>query len=271
MCNSWELHNVLKTESHWQNSAVWFENWIHESCNGTITENVAEYCEMAAFLFIQTSISHINTLHNCFGSCRSPNPEILSCAWSSKLFMWEAQQRNVFYTSLSSWWRHHGILLSTPSPPCLSACGKKPAILCERGLVVKTGKASHCIADSPSWSHLFCLPKQQRCRLVTYGLRLNTLKISQASILIICLHSNSQLWWVLDKHLHISRERSTMLKQCFFACRIESLHTYIWYILGTNLLYYIYGTQKQMFRLQDGDECSFLQRDGSVVEICIII
>lgn len=184
-------------------------NWIHESCNGTITGNVAEYCEMAASLFIQTSISHINTLHNCFGSCRSP--EILSCAWSSKSFN-ERRNKEMSFIPLCP--PDEGIMASSyrPQAPRLLACGRKPAILCERGPVVKTGKGSHCITDSPSWSHLCCLPKQQRCRLVTYCERLNTLKISQASILIICLHSNSQLWWVLDKHLHISRERSTMLK-----------------------------------------------------------
>lgn len=36
--------------------------------------------EVAAFLFIQTSISHINTLHNCHGSHYSRRAGILSCA-----------------------------------------------------------------------------------------------------------------------------------------------------------------------------------------------
>ena len=67
--------------SLWQHSAVWNQNQLHESCNGTITEHVVGDGEVAVFLFIRTSISHhINTLDNCCGSLVSPDHEILSCA-----------------------------------------------------------------------------------------------------------------------------------------------------------------------------------------------
>lgn len=82
-CTEWELHNRLKREgereSLWQCSACWNENQLYESCNGAITEHVADDGEVAVFLFIQTDISHINTLHNCSGSHYSSNPECLSC------------------------------------------------------------------------------------------------------------------------------------------------------------------------------------------------
>lgn len=102
-CTEWELHNRLNRESLWQCSAFWNENPLHEFCNGTITEHVVEDGEVAVFLFIQTTISHINTLHNCCGSHYSPNPEILSCAWGSQLASERSEKRYAFDMSLSSW------------------------------------------------------------------------------------------------------------------------------------------------------------------------
>lgn len=34
--------------------------------------------KVPVFLLIQTSICHINTLHNCYGSLYSPNPQVLA-------------------------------------------------------------------------------------------------------------------------------------------------------------------------------------------------
>lgn len=159
-------------------SAVCSENQLHESCNGTILEHVVEDGEVAAFPFIQTGISHINTLHNCCGSRCSPNPEILSCAWGSQLASWaEEQKRNAFDMSLSSWWRHHVFVLE----------GEYPAISCWEA---KTG-----LADPPP----VLLSYITEMQVIDFEKRLIHKNLSGLSILIICLHNNSQIWWLLDK------------------------------------------------------------------------
>lgn len=169
-CTEWELHNRLKREgergSLWQCSACWNENQLYESCNGAITEHVADDGEVAVFLFIQTDISHINTLHNCSGSHYSSNPECLSCGTQLACERSKKKNRNAVDMFPSSWWRHHGILLQTLSSLSFFLWEKILPSHVERPPLAETGKASHCIADLPCCSHLFCLPTQLRCRLV---------------------------------------------------------------------------------------------------------
>lgn len=49
-------------------------------CNGATAVLVVEGDGTTLFLFIHSSICHINTLHNCHGSLFSPSLQILSCA-----------------------------------------------------------------------------------------------------------------------------------------------------------------------------------------------
>lgn len=74
--------------------------------------------------------------------------------------------RNAVDMFQSSWWRHHGILLQTLSSLSFFLWDKILPSHVERPPLAETGKASHCIADLPCCSHLFCLPTQLRCRLV---------------------------------------------------------------------------------------------------------
>lgn len=123
-CTEWELHNTLSRErgservSLWQHLAVWNENQLHESCNGTITEHVVEDGEVTVFLFTQTGITHINTLHNCCGSLFAPDHEIVSCACD-----WPVKGAKKKLPHLP----HRGIVASSyrPRPRCLSAWGRK--------------------------------------------------------------------------------------------------------------------------------------------------
>lgn len=88
-CTEWELHNGLNTERRRESrQSLWpaqqfemrvnFMNLVMEQLH------VVEDGEVAVFLLIQTSICHINTLHNCCGSLYNPNPEILGCACGSQ-------------------------------------------------------------------------------------------------------------------------------------------------------------------------------------------
>lgn len=54
--------------SLWQRRAFRNETQHNECCHGTITAHVVQDGKVAVFLFILTSIMHINTLHNCRGS-----------------------------------------------------------------------------------------------------------------------------------------------------------------------------------------------------------
>lgn len=57
--------------------------------------------EVGVSLLIQTSICHINTLHNCFGSLHSPNTEILSYACvAHNCPVRGAQKKCVWYVSV---------------------------------------------------------------------------------------------------------------------------------------------------------------------------
>lgn len=68
-CTEWELHNRLNRERVFGCAQLFKMRIIFMNCcNGTILEHVVEDGTAAVFFFIQTSISHIKTLHNCCGS-----------------------------------------------------------------------------------------------------------------------------------------------------------------------------------------------------------
>lgn len=120
-------------ESLWQCSACWNENQLYESCNGAITEHVADDGEVAVFLFIQTDISHINTLHNCSGSHYSSNPECFSCG--SQLACERSKKKKKEMPLTCSRPPDEGIMASSyrSRAPCLSSCGRKSCHLMWRG------------------------------------------------------------------------------------------------------------------------------------------
>lgn len=76
------------------------------------------------FLFMQNSISHINTLHNCCGSCYSPDPGILSCACDLQLAGERSKKEMPLTCSYSP---KNGIVASSyrTSAVCLSGQGRK--------------------------------------------------------------------------------------------------------------------------------------------------
>lgn len=126
--------------------------------------------EVAAFLFIQTSISHINTLHNCRGSHYSRRAGILSCARALQL----ASERSK-KMPLTCPCPDKGSMASSYRPQVLlSFClrEKIPPSHVERplGRDRRSMCASHCIIDLPCCSHLFRLPTQKRRRLTKKGL-----------------------------------------------------------------------------------------------------
>lgn len=157
-CTEWELHNRLKREgereSLWQCSACWNENQLYESCNGAITEHVADDGEVAVFLFIQTDISHINTLHNCSGSHYSSNPECLSCGTQLAC---ERSKKKPEMPLTCSRPLDEGIMASSYRPwaPCLSSCGRKSCHLMWRG-PLWLRQAKHHIALRISLVALTC-------------------------------------------------------------------------------------------------------------------
>lgn len=174
-CTEWELHNRLSTERVF-GSAQQFELRM-KFMNLVMEQLQSMWWKMVRwlhFFFVQAVISHINTLRSWCGSHCSPNPEILSCGWSSQL----GTKKKCLWHVPSSWWSHHGIFLQTPSPLSFCLREKIPPSCVERPLGW-TGKASHGMTDLPCWSHLFCYPTQQRCILMASQERLNTEKICQ--------------------------------------------------------------------------------------------
>lgn len=95
-CREWELHNTARRERVWQPLEMRIN--LYEFCNGTITEHVMGKMAMWLFLFILSSISRINTLHNCCGSYCSPSHEIVSFLWHVPV-LWQRHQAS----SCSPW------------------------------------------------------------------------------------------------------------------------------------------------------------------------
>lgn len=79
-CTEWELHNGVSRERAGRlfGSLLQFEMRIHFMNPAIEQLHVVEDGGVGVFLFIQTSIRLINTLHNCFGSFHSSNRTVCS-------------------------------------------------------------------------------------------------------------------------------------------------------------------------------------------------
>lgn len=118
-CTEWELHNTEQRKSLWQRSAVWNENQFHAFSNGIILEHVVEDGEVAVFIyFLQTSISHISTLHNCCGSLITAPTLRFSAVPEDR--SWPVRGAKASAFDLLPCWGHNGTLVQSPN--LLSFC-----------------------------------------------------------------------------------------------------------------------------------------------------
>lgn len=142
-CTEWELHNWPNTERVF-GSAQQFE--LRMKFMNLVMEQSQSMCrKMVRWLrFFSSRPSSVILTHYIIpvDLATAPNPEILSCAWSSQLASERRKKRNVFDMSLlmrASW---HP--LTDPKPPVFLPKGENPTILC--GEAPGPRQAKHLIA-----------------------------------------------------------------------------------------------------------------------------